>query len=307
MRYFLIISMILLASCAAHAPLNAPPRVATSPAIAEPPEPAAPEFDLASPPGTIEVVFASRGERLNGFLYTVGGDEARPTVVLLHGYPGNEKNLDVAQDLRRAGFNVFFFHYRGAWGSGGEFGFRHVIEDVASALAMLRDRADTYKVDTRKLLLVGHSMGGFAALHGAANDTSVICVAGLAAWDVGETARLFATDASLLSMWRDYSDSLAMLAGWDGAKAVREMTANMDTFSLRLLAPRLPGRSVLLIAADRDAAVPANVFHEPMVAAFRENSAIDLEHMVLSGDHSWSWNRETLSQLVVRWADQCVN
>ena len=38
-------------------------------------------------------------------------------VLLLHGFPGNEKNLDLAQDLRADGFNVLFFHYRGAWGS----------------------------------------------------------------------------------------------------------------------------------------------------------------------------------------------
>jgi len=38
-------------------------------------------------------------------------------VVLLHGYPGNERNLDLAQARRRDGWDIVFFHYRGAWGS----------------------------------------------------------------------------------------------------------------------------------------------------------------------------------------------
>ena len=47
------------------------------------------------------------------------GAGRRPTVVLLHGLPGNEKNLDLAQAIRRAGWNVVTFNYRGSWGSPG--------------------------------------------------------------------------------------------------------------------------------------------------------------------------------------------
>ena len=33
----------------------------------------------------------------------------------LHGYPGHEKNLDLAQSLRRTGFSSVIFFYRGCW------------------------------------------------------------------------------------------------------------------------------------------------------------------------------------------------
>jgi hypothetical protein len=36
----------------------------------------------------------------------------------LHGFPGNERNFDVAQALRRAGYAALVFHYRGSWGVG---------------------------------------------------------------------------------------------------------------------------------------------------------------------------------------------
>jgi len=36
---------------------------------------------------------------------------------LLHGLPGYESSGDLAQSIRRAGWNVVFFHYRGTWGT----------------------------------------------------------------------------------------------------------------------------------------------------------------------------------------------
>src|ERR1019366_9622653 len=50
-----------------------------------------------------EVVVVSGGARLNGLVYLAAGEGAHPVVVFLHGYPGNEKNLDLAQAVRREG------------------------------------------------------------------------------------------------------------------------------------------------------------------------------------------------------------
>ena len=60
-------------------------------------------IDPVHPPALVELNFESHGERLNGILYQANGAGPHPTVVLLHGYPGNEKNLDLAQSLRRVG------------------------------------------------------------------------------------------------------------------------------------------------------------------------------------------------------------
>jgi len=48
------------------------------------------------------------------WVYVAAGAGPHPAVVLLHGFPGNEKTLDLAQDVRRAGWNVLYFNYRGA-------------------------------------------------------------------------------------------------------------------------------------------------------------------------------------------------
>ena len=58
----------------------------------------------------------------------------------LHGLPGEERNQDLAQVLRRAGYAVLLPHYRGAWGSAGIFSFRHCLSsDIDAMLRWLDD------------------------------------------------------------------------------------------------------------------------------------------------------------------------
>ena len=91
------------------------------------------------PLGSVSNWVNSGGSKLNGLLYVANGAGPHPLVILLHGYPGNERNLDLAQALRRAGNNVLYFNYRGTWGSGGEFLPSRALEDGARAVALARD------------------------------------------------------------------------------------------------------------------------------------------------------------------------
>src|SRR6201989_2642904 len=100
------------------------PALAAPSAITTDPPP-----DKAHPATMTYVRIPSHGALLNGVLYTASGASAHPTVMLFHGLPGNEQNLDLAQALRRAGFTVLTMHYRGSWGSPGSFSFAHCAED----------------------------------------------------------------------------------------------------------------------------------------------------------------------------------
>src|ERR1700735_2715339 len=138
-----------------------------------------PAPDKANPASMATVQVPSHGALLNGLVYVAAGAGPHPVVVLLHGFPGNEKNLDLAQSIRRAGWNVLYFNYRGSWGSPSDFSFTHCIEDVQSAIAYLRDPANAKKlrVDSTPLVLIGHSMGGFMTIQGAANDPAIKAIA----------------------------------------------------------------------------------------------------------------------------------
>ena len=285
----------LIAACAA-----APEVPATASRFADPAS-----IDAVFPPGLAEVSFESGGDRLNGHIYLANGAGPHPAVILLHGFPGNEKNLDLAQALRRDGFNVLFFHYRGAWGSEGVYSFSHLIEDVGAAASFLRTHAADYRVDPAKLITIGHSMGGFAALQAAARDPAIACTAAIAPANLG--ARGFAFDQSpeLEAGFRAYADSLQMLAGFDGERGVAEIRANAGAFELQTLTPGLAGKQVLIVGSDKDASVSLENVIKPLIAAYEADPALKTTGVILPGDHSFSWTREALINTVADWAAGC--
>jgi pimeloyl-ACP methyl ester carboxylesterase len=136
------------------------------------------------------MLIPSHGQNLNALMYTAAGAGLHPVALLLHGLPGNEKNLDLAQSMRRAGWNVLFINYRGSWGTPGDFSFGSSTEDVAAALAWLRDPANAQKTasNPKRIVLIGHSMGGFMAAFGTAHDPEVEAVAMISAADMGSQA-----------------------------------------------------------------------------------------------------------------------
>src|SRR5262249_35556966 len=139
------------------------------------------------------ISFQSAGERLNAVLFVAAGSGPHPTVILFHGIPGNERNLDLAQVLRRAGANVLYFNYRGTWASGGLFSYSHALEDVAAALRYVgsSEIASRYHSAPRRVARVGHSFGGWVALRGAAADENIACVAGIDVANMGARGRRF--------------------------------------------------------------------------------------------------------------------
>lgn len=261
-------------------------------------------FDEANPPALVETSFEVAGDRVNGIVYVANGPGPHPTVVLLHGLPGNERNLDVAQDLRREGFNVLFFHYRGAWGSGGDFSVGNVIEDVAGATAYLRANAAAVRTDPARILLVGHSLGGFAALQGAARDPAITCVAALTPGDLGAMAAMADADPSMAAGFAASVDAMDML-DVDGRTMTADVIANKDAYDLRLLAPRMAGKSVLVVVADKDVVTPPAMVMA-VAAAYKATPGVKVSGVELSGDHSFSWSRNELSDTVVDWAKGCA-
>ena len=91
-----------------------------------------------------------------------------PVILMAHGFPGNEKNHDLAQLFRMAGFAVVCFSYRGVWGSHGFYSLSHIIEDTLAAAEHIRNLPRETGVDADRLYVFGHSMGGFALINAMA-------------------------------------------------------------------------------------------------------------------------------------------
>jgi len=146
-----------------------------------------PPADKAHPAGMEVLHIPTHGLSINAIIYTPSGIGPHPTLVICHGFPGNEKNLDLAQAIRRAGWNAVTFNYRGAWGSPGTFRFAQNLEDADAVLAFLRDPANAAKfgIETKRMVLAGHSMGGWVTVHTAAHDHALAGAILISAADMG--------------------------------------------------------------------------------------------------------------------------
>ncbi|GAA2598954.1 hypothetical protein GCM10010399_32030 [Dactylosporangium fulvum] len=266
-----------------------------------------PSPDLDPPARTPEVRIVSEGETLLGVLHVPGGPGPHPVVVLLHGFPGNERNFDLAQALRRAGYASLVFHYRGSWGVGGTYSWGAVLEDAACVVAAVRAEplVSTHRLDPSRLGVVGHSLGGFAALMTAAHDPAVRAVASVACFDFGAAARAGQADPAVraghLAM---FDEDLLPLRGTSGAALLAEMETAGDRFSLAALAPRFAERPVLLLAGGRDTVTPPPLHHEPLVAAYAAQPVPGFRHVVLPTDHAFSDHRVALTREVVEFLDR---
>ena len=261
-----------------------------------------PARDSAFPAQMAELALESAGSRLNAILYIAAGRGPNPIVLLLHGNPGNERNLDLAQAIRRAGYSVLFFNYRGSWGSGGTFSRTHALEDVQAALRWARSGSTVarFRIDTARVALVGHSMGGWLALMTAAADPRVACVAGLDSRNTGAYARMLEGNRSADSAVLVATDSLTSPGApyrvdGSGAALVTEMKANADRWDLTAHARALSDRPVLLIGA----ALRAD--HDGLVDALNRAGARRVTALTWDTDHSFSDRRIALARTVVDW------
>ena len=257
------------------------------------------------PPATSpELQFQSEGFHLNAVAYLAAGAGPHPTVLLLHGFPGNERNLDLAQAIRRAGWNVFFFRYRGAWGSGGEFSFGNALEDVRAVVTTLREPefARAHRVDSARIALLGHSMGGAVALISAAELAEVRCVASLAGANLGALAeRVSASPEAAKAVAQFQSWGEGRVRGVSGEAMIAELLANRERFTLTRHAATLATKPTLLVAGARDDVTPPAAHHAPLVAAIRAANGTLLEETTLASDHAFSETRIALADTLVAW------
>jgi dienelactone hydrolase len=261
-----------------------------------------PSPDPLHPAALVTYAFDSHGARLNGIGYLPGGGGPHPIVLVLHGFPGNERNLDLAQAYRRAGWGAFVFHYRGAWGSGGDFAFAHVLEDVHSALAFVRSRAGSFRTDPDRIALIGHSMGGWASLITASEDSDLLGAGSLAGWNVGAEARMILSGSSAEArVLAGMADALGPLHGTDAEALVREAKARHGEWDLEDRAQKLANRPLLIVAASRDEEVAPDLHHTPVVNALRTAGASRLTELVLDTDHALSDHRIALARATIDW------
>lgn len=293
--------MIALAAAlltAGAAQASAPPAAV----ISDPPQ------DKAHPASEIAFALPTHGVKINALLLTAAGSGPHPVVALFSGVPGNERNLDLARAMQRAGWDVLTLNYRGSWGSPGRYSFTHCREDGEAALAWLRDPSTVQRfgVDADRIVVVGHSMGGFVA-----------------GWLAGHDGRL--AGAVLISAGRSFGN---LPSGISRAEVVERMEANLENdqgmrtvgdttaaaladelisnnaaWNLAKFAPTLAKHPLLVVTSDDGGAAD----NERVAAAVEAQPGAKVTVVHFATDHSYNDQRISLASTVVRWLEQLTS
>lgn len=252
-----------------------------------------PPHDAAHPARMEVLHIPSGGVEINGVAYLAAGAGTHPTLVICHGWPGNEKNLDLAQDVRRAGWNAVTFNYRGSWGSPGEFHFTQVPDDAANVIAWLRrpEVAATLGIDPKKIAIAGHSMGGWATTQVASKDPSLIGAVLISAADMASLGG--APRPQRLQVASGNAETLVTTPD----KMADELPG-IKTMTLKSAVDGLAKLPVLVLSSD-DGLAPAT---DALAASIRQAGGnVTTKHEAT--DHSWSDRRITLAGHIVDWLE----
>jgi acetyl esterase/lipase len=257
-----------------------------------------PPHDAKFPAASAVLHIPTHGVSINGLAYLPPGAGPHPALVICHGLPGNEKNLDIAQAVRRAGWVAVTFNYRGSWGSGGKFTFSGNPEDASAVLAYLREpkTAASLRLDPSRIAIAGHSMGGWVAARTAARDPALLGAILISAWD---PSRPLAHDERVRFMAGD----MESLMGVTADSMAAEVESHLQEFALINSTRGLAGTPLLVLTSD-DGLAPAA---EALAKAVKSAGGQRVSAVHVATDHAWSDRRIELESQIVRWLGALPN
>jgi uncharacterized protein len=267
-----------------------------------------PPQDHVHPAGMLPFGLPTHGVKINAVLYTAAGQGSHPTVLLLHGIPGNEQNLDLARAAQRAGWNVLTLHYRGSWGSPGSYSFTHCLEDASAAVDWLRDPRSTAaaNIDRARIVVVGHSLGGFIAAYLAGHDRQLAGAALISATRYLGAPLPGVTRAELVQVWEADIMNHAGMHTLGDATAValaEESISHSADWDLKQFAPML-AQHPLLVVSSEDGGAASN---ERIANAVEGQPNAKVTRVHFMTDHSYNDQRIALTTAFLSWLSSIVD
>ena len=255
------------------------------------------------------IAFQSQGKTIQGKLYLPEGQVATHTVLLLPGFPDSLEDylhVEFCQAMAKQGISTFTFSNRGTYKSQGTFSWGNTQEDIHAAFAWLHQEKNIhkYQLNLNNLVLGGYSYGGGMGITYAAQHPEVRRVFSIAGTDHGEFAREYLRNPTFAQMIDTWFNEIRYPAGpvnFEDRDTATYLSQNSDQYDLKLAAPSLADRDMLLIAGwdDTNVSIESHIlpFYRALVAA----NAQKVQIIAFQDNHIFENSREQLAQTVVNW------
>jgi dipeptidyl aminopeptidase/acylaminoacyl peptidase len=121
------------------------------------------------------VVFESKGQQIVGMMHLPERRGRFPAALLLHGFTGTKVEphrmfVKISRALAEHGIASLRFDFRGSGDSAGEFEAMTIRSEVADALEAIKFLARHKQINSRRLAVIGMSMGGAVGAHVVARE-----------------------------------------------------------------------------------------------------------------------------------------
>ena len=159
-------------------------------------------------------------------------------------------------------------------------------------------------MDPARIVVVGHSMGGFLALAAASRLPEISCAVSIAGPDLMRLLPEDEDSPTNLEVGRRLEGwAQDRLVGAPGVELVADLRSHRPELDLIAQAPGLRDKPVLLVAGRSDTiAQPIQI--KALAAAYHERGSDHIEMVMLDGDHSFSETRIALARRVIGFLDQ---
>jgi len=265
-------------------------------------------FAQSSP---IDITINRSGVLLKGKFYAVEGEGIFPTVILLHGFPGNEKDvLGIGENLAQAGINALTFNYSGTYESQGKASHEHNLNDINAAFIYLHqlENISKYKIDTSLIYLGGWCHGGGLGLAYAINHPEIHSVFSIAGSDQSVFFKEYVSNPEMKKMIdKSFAETTAKgITRFEDGAAPHEVAEGgidkmISSLDIKKNAATLALKNILLIGGWDDIQTTMEKFILPLYRALQTEKAQNVTIKAFQDDHYFGKTKNDVAQTLIEW------
>ena len=266
-------------------------------------------FILLSQSAPVKVDLVSNGNKLNAVFYTTN-DKDSPTLVLLHGFPGNNQSpLGLAEKLNTTGIKILVFNYQGSFSSEGFFNNRNSIHDIVVAVNFLKleNTIHQFEIDTSKIVICGYSLGGGFALTAALHHPEIRKIISIGGSDNSVYIKKMKADSGYRDSFEKnvsgaFSPNGPIKGDSDSLHRFNDsLIIHVDYYDLVKNAEKLRDREILFIAGALDNTAPIEENCLPLYEQLKQLKSEKVNIKVFETNHSFSNVKDDLIKVIVDW------